>query len=206
MLYIPPRFVEDNPHVIRELIAAYPFAMLISAIHGAPMVTHAPIVLDERAGAGWLISHVACANPHSAALVDGSEVLVVFNGPHTYVSPSWYAEPSVPTWNYAVVHIRCRVHVQTAEAAQDLLDTLVAQFDDARQPGHQSRDERERLLNAIHCFTLEPLQTDAKFKLSQNKSKTDQQQIVTKLAQLEDENAQGIANLMLRKLAAGFGG
>ena len=205
MLYTPPRFIETDPDMIREVIAASPFAMLISSVDGMPVVTHAPVVPDEASGENWLAAHVACANPHSAALGDGSEVLVVFNGPHTYVSPSWYEEASVPTWNYAVVHVCCRVHVQTGEAAQALLDKLTATFDDATQPGHKSREERAHLLKLIHCFTLEPLQIDAKFKLSQNKTTAEQQQIVTKLSQLENENAQGVANLMLRNLAAGFG-
>ena len=205
MLYTPPRFIETDPDVIRELIAASPFAMLISVADGQPVVTHAPVVLDEAVGENWLVAHVARANPHSAALADGAEVLVIFNGPHAYVSPSWHQEASVPTWNYAVVHMRCRVHVQTGDAAQALLDTLSNTFDDASQPGHLTRDERARMLKAIHCVRLEPLHIDAKFKLSQNESKTDQQQIVTRLSQLEDENAQGVANLMLRNLLAGFG-
>jgi transcriptional regulator len=208
MLYTPARFVETNADVIHEVIANAPFAILISTVnagHGAqPMVTHAPVIQDESAGQGWLAAHVARANPHSAALDDGAEVLVVFSGPHAYVSPSWYDEASVPTWNYAVVHIRCRVHVQVGDAAQALLDKLTATFDDASQPGHLSREARAHMLQHIHCFTLEPLHVDAKFKLSQNKSRTEQQQIVTKLSQLEEENAQGVANLMLRNLLAGF--
>ncbi|MEC5384591.1 FMN-binding negative transcriptional regulator [Uliginosibacterium sp. H3] len=206
MLYTPPRFVETNPDIIRELITAAPFAMLISSVEGAPIVTHAPVVLDEAAGKNWFAAHVARANPHSAALGDGAEVLVVFNGPHSYISPGWYQEASVPTWNYAVVHLRCRVHVRSGDDAQALLDTLASTFEDTGQPGHLSREGRARMLNYIHCFALEPLQVEAKFKLSQDESKIDQQRIVTRLAQLEDENAQGVANLMLRNLAAGFGG
>jgi transcriptional regulator len=205
MLYTPPRFIETDPDVIRELIAASPFAMLISVADGQPVVTHAPVVLDEAVGENWLVAHVARANPHSAALADGAEVLVIFNGPHAYVSPSWYQEASVPTWNYAVVHMRCRVHVQTGDAAQALLDKLSSAFDDTTQPGHMSHDERAHMLRGIHCMRLEPLHIEAKFKLSQSESKTDQQQIVTRLSQLEDENAQGVANLMLRNLLAGFG-
>lgn len=203
MLYTPARFAETDDDSINEVIVGAPFAMLISVVDEAPMVTYAPVVRDE--GTGWLLGHVACANPHSAALGDGAEVLVVFNGPHAYVSPNWYLTASVPTWNYAVVHMRCRVHVQTGDAAQALLDTLSATFDDITLPGHHSREERAPLLRQIHCFTLEPLQTTAKFKLSQNKTRVEQQQIVTRLSQLEDENAQGVANLMLRNLAAGFG-
>ncbi|HSD37875.1 MAG TPA: FMN-binding negative transcriptional regulator [Rhodocyclaceae bacterium] len=204
MLYTPPRFTETDPDVIRKLITSSPFAMLISTVDNQPVVTHAPVVLDETAGENWLAAHVARANPHSTALADGAEVLVVFKGPHCFISPSWYQEASVPTWNYAVVHMRCRVHVQTGDAAQALLDTLSNAFDDATQPGHMSREQRERMLGHICCIRLEPLHIDAKFKLSQDESKTDQQRVITKLSQLEDENAQGVANLMLRNLAAGF--
>ena len=201
MLYTPARFVETDADVIREAIAASPFGMLISVVDGQPLVTHAPVAFDESAGRNWLLSHVACANPHSAALDDGAEVLVVFNGPHAYISPTWYGEASVPTWNYVAVHVRCRIHVQTGDAAQALLDTLTATFDDATQAGHHSREARATMLKMIHCFKLEPLQIDAKFKLSQNKPKADQQRIIAKLSQQEDENAQTVASLMLRNLA-----
>lgn len=203
MLYTPARFAETDDNVINEVIAAAPFAMLISVVGDAPMVTHAPVVRDE--GSSWLLGHVACANPHSAALGDDAEVLVVFNGPHTYISPNWYQEASVPTWNYVVVHARCRVHVQTGDAAQALLDKLTATFDDATQTGHQSHEQRVHLLKHIHCFRLEPLQLDAKFKLSQNKTSAEQQHIIARLSQRDDENAHGVASLMLRNLSTDFG-
>ncbi|HEX5125523.1 MAG TPA: FMN-binding negative transcriptional regulator [Rhodocyclaceae bacterium] len=197
-MYSPQVFIETDTDAIRRLIASAPFATLISVVDDSPLVTHVPIILDKH---NWLLGHVACANPHSAALSDGAEVLVIFHGPHAYVSPSWYAEPSVPTWNYAIAHMKARVHVQTGDAAQMLLDALTKAFDDPSQAGHKSHAERAMLLNQIHCFRLEPLQIDVKFKLSQNKSKTDQEQIIAKLSQQEDENSQAIANLMLRNLA-----
>lgn len=199
-LYSPPRFVETDLSTIGEVIAAAPFATLISNADGQTLISHVPVI---QAPDGWLISHVATANPHSAALTDGAEVLAIFHGPHTYVSPAWYAEPSVPTWNYVVVHVKGRVHVQTGDAAQALLDSLTSAFDDPAQPGHKTHAERAHLLKLIHCFRIEPLQVDAKFKLSQNKPQADRQRIITELGQREDENSQAIASLMLRQLATG---
>ncbi|GAA5167826.1 FMN-binding negative transcriptional regulator [Viridibacterium curvum] len=202
MLYSPARFIETDTALIRELIAAHPFATLMSVVEGQPLVSHVPLVADER---GWLLGHVAMANPHSAALNEGAEALAIFQGPHCYVSPSWYAEASVPTWNYTAVHVRARLHVLQGDAAQALLDRLTQAFDDPAQPGHMTAAQRARLLPAIHCFALEPLETSAKFKLSQNKSREDQQSILANLGQFEDDNSQGVASLMLRNLAAGFG-
>ncbi len=201
MLYTPARFVETDADVIREAIAASPFGMLISVVDGQPVVTHVPAVFDESAGRDWLLSHVACANPHSAALGRWRRSA----GGLQRAARSYIAD-LVRRSVRADLELRrsacplpgsCPDRRRSTSAAR-YADGNIRRHDTARPP--ESRGTRP-LLKMIHCFRLEPLQIDAKFKLSQNKPKVDQQKIIAKLSQQEDENAQAVASLMLRNLA-----
>src|SRR5688572_30600692 len=96
-MYVPPPFRADDPALVHELIDANPFATLVTS----PLfASHLPFLRDGDT----LLTHVARANPHARGAAEG---LVVFTGPHAYVSPRWYGRPEehVPTWNYAAVHV-----------------------------------------------------------------------------------------------------
>src|SRR5688572_33056188 len=99
-MFIPELFRVDDHVRIRNHMRAYPFATVISLADGYPIATHLPVVLEEGAnGEISLSSHLARANPQEE-LLNGKKVLVIFQGPHAYISPSWYENPvSVPTWN-----------------------------------------------------------------------------------------------------------
>src|SRR5947207_1838899 len=105
-MYIPKAFREDDINTLHKLMREYSFATLITQHEGAPFATHLPFILDARHGPnGTLLAHMARANLQWHDFVDEQEVLVIFQGPHAYISPSWYeVELSVPTWNYAVAH------------------------------------------------------------------------------------------------------
>ncbi|MBD3817196.1 MAG: FMN-binding negative transcriptional regulator [Halothiobacillus sp.] len=113
-MYRPPAFVENDHDKIAEMIRSYPFGVLITCDQGRSEVTHLPFMLhwDKTVqGQGYgnskgkLIGHIARANPQWQHFAQGEEVLVVFQGPHTYISPSWYTNFGVPTWNYAVARL-----------------------------------------------------------------------------------------------------
>ena len=200
--YVPPHFAAQDQHAIFELIARHPFATLISVADEEPVVTHLPLLLSAD---GMLLGHVAKANPHAALLAEDAQVTAIFHGPHAYVSPTWYEQPGVPTWNYAAVHVRARVHTREGEAAQSLLDTMIDAFDHdpLGEAGtrHMRADERAPMLAQIHCFALEILRIDGKFKLSQNKTLADRQHVISALGQQEDPEAQAVAGMMLSALA-----
>src|SRR5947209_12647305 len=103
-MYIPSAFAQSDPATLHEFIERHSFALLCSMDeNGVPFGSHLPLMLDPRAG--HLVGHMARANPQWRH-ADGKTVLVVFSGPHVYVSPSWYeAEQVVPTWNYVAVHV-----------------------------------------------------------------------------------------------------
>ena len=111
-MFQPPIFRENRPDVMRELMAAHPFATIVSAATGILTADHVPLVLHDNEGEhGALRGHVARSNPLFRETESPMEVLTIFQGPQSYVTPSWYASKQehgkvVPTWNYVVVHAR----------------------------------------------------------------------------------------------------
>src|SRR5262245_60082327 len=104
-MYTPEHFAVDDLPTIHDFIEVHAFGIFVSQVQNKPFATHLPFLLDRTASPnGVLFGHVARANPHWRELA-GQEALCIFNGPHAYVSPAWYAaEKVVPTWNYVAVH------------------------------------------------------------------------------------------------------
>lgn len=170
-MYIPEHFEEKDTQRIRGLIESHPLGMLVTVQDGSPCVNHMPFLFDPDANK--LLGHMARANEQWRHLADVNEILVVFQGPNAYVSPSWYASPGVPTWNYAVVHIYGSVSLIEDEA---LVGSLVGRQTLAHESGLQApwnpdlADERRtKLLNMIVGFEIEISRFECKFKLSQNR-------------------------------------
>jgi predicted FMN-binding regulatory protein PaiB len=104
-LYMPPHFRVDDRAALARFMDENGFATLVSHAAGGLSVSHVPLLVEAEGDALRLLGHVARNNDHWRALEAADEVLAIFHGPHAYVSPTWYAQhPSVPTWNYAVVH------------------------------------------------------------------------------------------------------
>ena len=106
-MYIPPSNAESRPEVLHDFMDAHPFATLVTASSEGLFATHLPLVLDRTLGShGTLQGHVARANPHWRSFESGREALVMFQGPHAYISPRWYTPGNhVPTWSYTAVHV-----------------------------------------------------------------------------------------------------
>src|SRR5262249_2047596 len=129
----------------------------------------------------------------------GQESLVIFQGPHAYISPALYEIPeSVPTWNYAAVHVYGRVTLVDEKQAREILEALVAQFDSsyAAQWASLREDYRSRMLQHIVAFEILASRLETKFKLSQNRTRAEQASIVRALANSGDSVVAGVAALM----------
>ena len=210
-MYIPKSFAEQNTQVLQTFMQQNAFATVITMADNAPFATHMPFVLDATRGQnGVLISHMAKANPQWRHFVSTAtqdlETLVIFQGPHAYISPSWYAsEFSVPTWNYTAVHAYGRpVIVEDEERLQAILDELVAVYESSMpQPWSVPwRDERyTNLTKAIVGFEMEITRLEGKFKLNQNRPMADQQGVVTQLQDSHHADERAIAQRMAHNLA-----
>ncbi|HMA35579.1 MAG TPA: FMN-binding negative transcriptional regulator [Chloroflexia bacterium] len=201
-MYIPRSYREDDPAALQALMQEYNFATLVSQVEGQLFASHLPFLLDGARGAhGTLRGHMARANPQWHSFAAGAEVLVIFQGPHAYVSPSWYMEhPSVPTWNYAVVHAYGTPHlVDDAAALYRMLEATVQRHEAALAdpwPLHPPGDYMRKMMQAIVGFEIPITRLEGKFKLSQNRAPQDQAQVVTALAGRGDPLSGEVARLM----------
>src|SRR5712691_10234868 len=202
-MYIPKAFREDDINTLHKFMQEYSFATLITHHEGVPFATHLPFILDsERCPNGTLLAHMARANPQWHDFSGEQEVLVIFQGPHAYVSPSWYeVELSVPTWNYAVVHAYGIPRlIEDGEELYKLLKILIetheAQFENP-WPFQLQEDYLHKMMRGIVGFEIEIARLEGKFKLSQNRTESERENVIAALQKSRDTLA--VAELMTRK-------
>ena len=199
-MYIPKAFREDDITILHKFIQTYSFATLITQHEGLPFATHLPFILDsERGPKGTLLAHMARANPQWHDFNSAQEVLTIFQGPHAYISPSWYeVELSVPTWNYAVVHAYGipRIIEDSEEFYQFLkilIETHEAQFENP-WPFQLPDDYLQKMIRGIVGFEIEITRLEGKFKMSQNRTESERQNVIASLE--ESQDTQSVAELM----------
>jgi len=191
-MYTPQHFDVTDKAELFSFIEANGFGQLVSTVAGRIVSTNIPFLLS--ADRTHLLAHVARQNPQHGEIED-QEVLVSLQGPHDYVSPSWYSSPGVPTWNYQAVHIygECKVFTDT-ERLQVLVENLTAQYEKTMtvpwQPAYNPS-----MLGAIVGLEISIRELQGKFKLSQNRSLADQQAVAQ---QLEQRGAVALATAMRR--------
>jgi transcriptional regulator len=207
-LYTPSHFAPSDRAAIARLMHDYPFATLITPASPEPLVSHLPLLLVAGCEPhGTLIGHMARANPHWQHAA-GAESIALFQGPHAYVSPTWYADPAnaVPTWNYAAIHAHGPMEcVHDAAETRGILDALVQRFEGTREPKWQfAMPERQRdaFVGAIVAFRIRIRRIDAKFKLSQNRSTEDRDRVAAALAADDHAEASAVAEWMQRYAGA----
>lgn len=201
-MYIPKAFREDDLDQLHALIRRYSFAILVTQHEGLPLATHLPFVLDAGRGPhGTLLAHMARANPQWRSFGEQREALVIFQGPHAYISPSWYeVEPSVPTWNYAAVHAYGTPRIvedpaELAEMLRALVDVNEAGFErpwEVRLPD----DYLGARLRAIVGFEIPIARLEGKLKLSQNRTEGERRRVAAALRESGDPSDAGVAAMM----------
>lgn len=182
-MYIPRWFQEARLAKLHGLICSNPFAPMVTQVDGRPFATHLPFLLDRARGEfGTLRGHMARANPQWRSFADGVEALVIFQGPHAYVSPTWYAEqPAVPTWNYAVAHVYGEVRCVDGPALRKILTDTVEEFETARDRVTLPDEYFERMAESVVGFEIRITRLEGKVKLSQNRSLEDRLRVIAAL-------------------------
>ncbi|KRB32617.1 MULTISPECIES: FMN-binding negative transcriptional regulator [Mesorhizobium] len=176
-MYSKPEFAPLSRDAVFGLIEAAAFATVVTAGPQGLVVSHLPFVLDRTRGAnGTLVSHLARANPHNELIAQGLETVAVFQGPHGYISSSWYprnpVRDSAPTWNFAVVHCHGRpvpldAHA-TARHLLQLVDVLEKDREDRWRMRELGPGGMERRIPHIIGFDLPIERIEAKFKMGQD--------------------------------------
>lgn len=201
-MYSPTAFVENDPAVLLDFMAAHGFATMFSLVEGAPFASHLPLLPQRDAdGKIVLLGHLARGNPQWRE-ADGQRVLAVFHGPHAYISPRWYeTKNTVPTWNYMVVHavgsLRC---LADPVATRAVLARLTAKYE-ADSAAPWSMDELDEqvargLAEGIVAFEITVDSLEGKFKLNQNHPAERQKRVITALLERGDAESVAVANAM----------
>jgi transcriptional regulator len=197
-MYTPKFNQVTDRGILIEAMQAYSFAILFGLQPGptgdeSPVATHLPLVVKDEGEHGLLEGHFARANRHWQALA-GHETLVVFPGPHSYVSPSLYVEPlSVPTWNYIAVHAYGTLELIEDEDGKDaLLKGLIEIHDPAYAERWRAMPEgfRRTMLAGIMGFRIPISRIEGKFKISQNRTAEERRNVrEAQAAGTEDQQA-----------------
>jgi|ERR1035438_6229927 transcriptional regulator len=188
-MYNPVPFKMEEPTRLFDFIENNSFGILVSINGGELQASHLPVLLDRSWGTrGALLSHMAQANTQWETLA-GREVMMVFNGPHAYVSPTWYGTPeSVPTWNYVSVHVYGRfIHVTDGGGITQILGKMTSFYERALpEPWDLDRmpaDYFRNLLGKIVGFRVEISRMEGKWKLSQNHPAEKRERVIQALEQ-----------------------
>ena len=199
-MYIPATHAETDPARLHEFMRRNSFATLVSRSQTSMIASHLPLLLDVEAGSkGVLLGHMARANSQWRDI--NGEVLVIFNGPHVYVSPTWYeSAATVPTWNYVAVHTYGTVHVvEDRGALLDILRRSVDTFESPR-PNPWAFDESashvDHLIHSIVGFRIEITDLQGKWKLSQNHPEERRRRVIDALEKQSDDDSRRIAAMM----------
>lgn len=203
-MYIPSKMKMNDLATAHDFIDDFGFGVIVSdSLTG----THIPFILKRNEGGyGVLYSHCAKANPHWKEL-QNAEVLIIFSGPHSYISPSWYAEsPAVPTWNYAAVHAYGTATLLDEQQTLTAVNAVVHKYEPALLENREiiTDEYRDKLLAGIVGIKIELTRIDGKQKLGQLRKPEDQTGVYQALVQSIKPEDQALAQYM-KKVHLGTG-
>lgn len=198
-MYIPRTNLITDKNEILAFMRNHSFATVITATQEQPTASHLPITIYEREENIILSSHFSRANKQWTS-IEGSNNLVIFNGPHAYISPANYtSSPNVPTWNYIAVHAYGYGKIITEpEQIMKALDKMVDNFESAyrNQWDNFPEEYKTKMAKGIVAFEITVTNLQAKKKLSQNRSNVEMKNIIDSLSESMDSNERSIAEYM----------
>lgn len=201
-MYIPHHYKNENLSEVKDFLKKHSFGLLINQTNGKPWATHIPLELDvDEKGNDVLVSHISKANPQWKNFEKEPQVLCVFNGPHSYVSSSWYKEEEVPTWNYIAVHIYGNIKVLPEEAVLASLHKLVDKYEqNSKNPLSLKNLSKGtmRQIKGIVGFQISIEEIHAAYKLSQGRE-NDHPKIISELEETKNPGSHGVAKEMKKR-------
>ncbi len=205
-MYNLPYYKEKDEKVILEFIGRYPFAYISGCdAENKPIATQIPVFIEEIEGRKVLRGHIMRNTDHHKAFVQNENVLVVFTGKHTYVSATWYSNPSqASTWNYMSVHVKGTIKFLDAAALDEVLRKVSLHFENYNEDSSTVFDKltpeyKNRLLHAIVAFEIEIKEINHVFKLSQDRDAESYQNIIRKLKAQPGDDGTEIATEMEKR-------
>ena len=205
-MYDLPYHKEQDEQVIKEFIDQHPFAFLTGCdSESTPVATQVPVFIEEKNDRKILSGHIMKSTDHHKAFLHNENVLVVFTGPHTYVSGTWYSNPYTPsTWNYMSVHAKGIIRFLGDSALIDVLRKTTLHFENYNQQSKTIYDNlpssyTQKLMKAIVAFEIEVTEMDSVFKLSQERDAESYHNIIEKLKKQGEDGRLIAAEMEKRK-------
>ena len=198
-MYISKLYREEDHTKILEFLQQNEFATLVTYDGEKPTASHLLMEIMQEGENLFVNGHMSKANPLWKTFEKNPEVLVIFQGPHTYISPTWYNHLNVPTWNYQAVHIYGKPRIVTdQEETYGILSRLVARNESNAAYRLETLPQEfvSKEIRGIVAFQVEVTRIEANYKLSQNRNNQDYHNIITRLHEREDEMSHGVAKAM----------
>lgn len=193
----------ENQEELLEFIRKNGFGILVSQVEGKPWATHIPMYLSDDGKT--LTSHMSRGNAQWKSVANQNEALAVFQGPHAYISSSWYDHENVPTWNYFAVHVYGTVRLIAGEELIDSLKKLVNKYEKhSNQPvtvEGMSETFLQHEIRGIVAFELNIKRMEAAYKLSQNRDGKNHSEIIRQLEKRGDNDSIKMAEEMRKRKA-----
>ena len=204
-MYNLPHFIEENEDLVVEFMQKNSFVNIVGYDGDYPVGAHVPVDIKKEEGKIILTGHIMKNTTHHKAFVQNENVLVIFNGPHSYVSASWYEKKDVAsTWNYIDVQARGKIKFFDTGRTKKIIQHLTDQYE---IPGSEAAFDKlppeyvDRMVKAIVGFTVEISTIENVFKLSQNRDVKSRENIIKKLSATNDAGAKEIAFEMKKRLS-----
>jgi len=197
-MYIPKLYREEDREKVLKFLKQNNFPALVTYDGEKPTATHLPVeVLENGNGSLTILGHISRANPQWRSFGE-QEVLLIFQGAHTYISPRWYDHVNVPTWNYMMVHVYGKVRLVEGEELHSLLSRLVKNHEEPTAYSLEAlpQDFVQKEMNGVVGFAVDVTRIDAGYKLSQNRNDGDHENIIRELEGRGDENSAAVAKSM----------
>jgi transcriptional regulator len=197
-MYIPNHFKVTEFDEIRDFIQRNSFGTIVTTEQGKPIATHVPLELHKQGDDYYLTGHLAYGNPQWKTFGD-DPVLVMYQGPHAYISSSWYKSENVPTWNYQAVHVYGTASLMSEQELQEDLKSLLQKYEQHRENAalwEKLSSKAKKQIKGIVGFKVKVEEVQAAYKLSQNRSEEDYDNIIAKLYEEKDVNSRQIAEVM----------
>ena len=204
-MYIPGHFQEKDINETIGLMREFGFATLVSSVNGLPWATHIPLELEIGEDGKWLLfGHMSKANPQWKALQNKADVLAIFMGPHSYISPSWYDHKNVPTWNYRAVHAYGNATLIEGKPLVDRLKQLMHRYESTHAKNPTSYDEvpdeiLDGDLRGLVGFEMIISKIESVSKLSQNRNEASYDSIIENLKEMNVYDSMRIAEEMKKR-------
>ena len=202
-MYKLPYFTEENEDAVFDFMHKNSFAIVTGILEDKPVATHVPLDIKRDGGAIIFTGHMMKNTDHYKAFSQNENVLVIFTGPHCYVSASWYVKKQVAsTWNYIDVHAHGKIKFTDEEQTKRIIESLTNKYESPGSPAAFNKlpqDYIDRLVKAIIGFTIEISTVANVFKLSQNHDSETRENIIENLLGRSDANSNSIAMEMEKR-------